>query len=508
MQGIKQYEEKLFLSFRLSERVPKDNFYRRLKDILDLSYLRKLASSYYGTEGQKSIDTEVFFKLMLIGYLENINSDRKIIESSQMRLDMLYFLGYDLDEPLPCHSTLSRTRKLFGQEVFLELFRNILRICINKGMVKGTTQAIDSAFIKANASMDSLVEREMDQKSEQFYNEITKNEDDNRNKKLKHGDRFVSRTDPDARVSQKRGKLPALNHLGIISVDTENHVICGATVDFADTKDSKTTQKIMSQTIENLEESGITVEEVLADTGYSSGESYKYLEAENITAYIPTHGMYKAEKEGFTYDPKEDCYICSQGVKLPFKRIKTDKGRTTLNKEYWSSMADCKNCPLKVKCCNKMNYKRLKHTIDKVYYDKAHKLLNTRRGKRKMRLRSSTVEPVWGTLLHFRRLKKVYTKGNDLANKQVLMAAAAYNLKKLMGFNSLKSVVNNSLYAISNVALGENNSCGRIKSMKNVVVQLKTTVSNQISLFLGILLGLRHRVINNSKNVYVSLAAK
>ena len=187
MQGIKQYEEKLFLSFRLSERVPKDNFYRRLKDILDLSYLRKLASSYYGTEGQKSIDTEVFFKLMLIGYLENINSDRKIIESSQMRLDMLYFLGYDLDEPLPCHSTLSRTRKLFGQEVFLELFRNILRICINKGMVKGTTQAIDSAFIKANASMDSLVEREMDQKSEQFYNEITKNEDDNRNKKLKHG---------------------------------------------------------------------------------------------------------------------------------------------------------------------------------------------------------------------------------------------------------------------------------------------------------------------------------
>ena len=92
MQGIKEYREKLFLSFRLSERVPKENFYRRLKERLVLSYLRKMTSRYYGTDGQKSIDTEVFFKLMLIGYLENINSDRKIIESAQLRLDMLYFL--------------------------------------------------------------------------------------------------------------------------------------------------------------------------------------------------------------------------------------------------------------------------------------------------------------------------------------------------------------------------------------------------------------------------------
>jgi transposase len=89
-----------------------------LRETLDLSYLSKLTAKYYGTEGQKSIDTEVFFKFMLIGYLENINSDRQIVENSKLRLDMLYFLGYDLDEPLPWHSTLSRTRQLFGEEVF------------------------------------------------------------------------------------------------------------------------------------------------------------------------------------------------------------------------------------------------------------------------------------------------------------------------------------------------------------------------------------------------------
>jgi transposase len=261
MQGIKDYQEKLFLNFRLSERVPKENFYRRLKQTLDLSYLRGLTKQYYGMEGQKSIDTEVFFKLMLIGYLENINSDRKIIEQAQMRLDMLYFLGYDLDESLPWHSTLSRTRKLFGEEVFLELFRHILILCVENGMVSGKTQAVDSAFIRANASMESLVERELTEKSQTFFNELTENEDENTKRKQKHGERFVSPSDPDARVSQKQNKLPALNHLGIISVDTEHHVICGASVDFADKKDSDTTEKIVGQTVENLQETGLDVKQ-------------------------------------------------------------------------------------------------------------------------------------------------------------------------------------------------------------------------------------------------------
>jgi hypothetical protein len=87
---------------------------------------------------------------MLTGYLENINSDRKIIDTAQMRLDMLYFPGYDIDEPLPWYSTLSRARKLFSEEVFLELFRNILKMCVSKGMVCGKTHAVDNAFIKEN----------------------------------------------------------------------------------------------------------------------------------------------------------------------------------------------------------------------------------------------------------------------------------------------------------------------------------------------------------------------
>jgi transposase len=428
MQGKKYYTEKLFINFQLSERVPKDNFYRLLKETLDLSYLRKMTAHYYGTEGQKSIDTEVFFKFMLIGYLENINSDRQIVENAKLRLDMLYFLGYDLDEPLPWHSTLSRTRQLFGEEVFLELFRNILKMCVAKGMVSGKTQAIDSAFIKANASMDSLIERELNEDSRHFFNELTENEDEKLSTKRvvtgkKYNDIFVSTSDSDARVSQKPGKVPALNHLGIISVDTEHHVICGATADFADKGDAETMEKIVSQTIDNLQCNDLHIEEVLADTGYGSGVSYDYLERQNITAYIPPHASYQPKKNGFRYNEEEDFYICSQGKKLIFKGIVQDQNKKTSNRRYRTTTGDCRNCPLKEQCCKKKSYKSLSHSVDKTHYDKAYKLLSDKKGKRKIKLRSATVEPVWGTLLHFRRLKKVYTKGNDLARKQVLTVA-------------------------------------------------------------------------------------
>ena len=126
MQGRKQYAEKLFTSFQLSNHVPEDNFYRRLKSVMDLGWLYKVTKRYYGTEGQQSIDPVVFFKLILVGYLENLNSDRKIIEHSKLRLDILFFLSYDLDEELPWHSTISRTRALYGEEVFKELFSKVL----------------------------------------------------------------------------------------------------------------------------------------------------------------------------------------------------------------------------------------------------------------------------------------------------------------------------------------------------------------------------------------------
>ena len=107
MQGKESHTEKLFNSFHFGERVPADNLYRMLKENLDLKFFYKATAGYYGSEGKQSIDPVVFFKLILVGYLENLNSDLKIINHSKMRLDIIYFIEYDIDEELPWHSTLS-----------------------------------------------------------------------------------------------------------------------------------------------------------------------------------------------------------------------------------------------------------------------------------------------------------------------------------------------------------------------------------------------------------------
>ena len=294
MQGKKIYTPKLMYQVHLNSLVPKDNFYRKLEEVLDMSFLYKDTAQYYGTEGQESIDPVVFFKICLIGYLNNINSDRKLIEYCSNCLDTRLFMRYDIDECLPWHSTISRTRQLYGEDVFLSLFRKVLSLCVQKGMIRGKRQAIDSAFIKANASLDSLIEKEVVADAQVYCDELNEgsefklaiNKKEEEHKSPSNSTHY-SPTDPDARMSVKPGKATHLNFFGQIAVDDSNHVITGAIADFADKRDSQCLPNILGQTIENLKENEILIDQIVADTGYSSVDALKYCEKNNIDAYIP-----------------------------------------------------------------------------------------------------------------------------------------------------------------------------------------------------------------------------
>ena len=122
MQGHKQFPDRVVLRLRLSERVPRRNLYRRLAELLDWSFLYEQTRNLYSHKGQPSLDPVVFFKLVLVGRLENLVSDRRLVEHCALRLDILYFLGYEVDEDLPWHSTISRTRQLYPAAVFEYLF--------------------------------------------------------------------------------------------------------------------------------------------------------------------------------------------------------------------------------------------------------------------------------------------------------------------------------------------------------------------------------------------------
>src|SRR5690606_35568809 len=207
-----------------------------------------------------------------------------------------------------------------------------------------------------------------------------------------------SPTDPDAKISTKPGKPRQLNYAGQLAVDDENHVITGACASTAGSKDSAIFAEIMDQTIENLEQNDIQINQVVADAGYSSGESLQYCEDNNLDAYIPNFGQYKPEREGFIYNKTINQYECIQagGNKaiLPFKGIRTDsKGyaKTT----FRSSEKDCKNCQLRAACCGKTTkFKKLDESIHKPLYDKMHKKLTENKAyhRRLVKRRSATVE--------------------------------------------------------------------------------------------------------------------
>jgi transposase len=137
MQGIKQRTPKLFYQFTLGDLVPTDHVYRRIEQRLDLSFLYQQTRSLYGTQGQKSIDPVVFFKFCLLGYFNNITSDRSLHRYCSDSIAARWFLGYDIDEPLPVHSTISRTRQLFGTELFEQVFCQVLALCVEAGLVEG-----------------------------------------------------------------------------------------------------------------------------------------------------------------------------------------------------------------------------------------------------------------------------------------------------------------------------------------------------------------------------------
>jgi len=486
MQGRKSFAPKMIYQVNLETLVPQDHFYRKLDASLDLHFLYKETAGYYGTEGQESIDPIVFFKIILVGYLNNINSDRQLLRYCSDCLSVRWFLRYDIDEELPWYSTISRTRQLYGEEVFLNLFKKVLTMCVDKGMVRGKRQAVDSAFIKANASLDSLVEKEIVDDAEAYAHELNENsdepitpvhdkakktitpqkkknvdqhhhwkakeykdqprsgnsirEDENGNlirPKFLSNHTHESKSDPDARISVKPGKARQLNYFGQMAVDDAHHVITAACADYADKRDSQCFENILNQTIENLRENEIALQQITADTAYSSGDVLQYIEDHNIDAYIPNFGQYINEREGFIYNKELDRYECQRGNRaiLPCKGVRSDSTGYQ-RKTYRSSERTCKHCPLREQCCGKRtNFKKIDDNLHKPLYDKMHVKMQTAYARKMIRIRSKTVEPVLGTLINFLNMKRVNTRGIKQANKHVMMAALCYNLKKLLNFN-------------------------------------------------------------------------
>jgi hypothetical protein len=209
-------------------------------------------------------------------------------------------------------------------------------------------------------------------------------------------------------------------------------VITHIQADLADGRDSRYLLPLVDLTRQRLQQFGLVLHHIVADAGYSSGENYAQLESWRLLAFIPPHGKYKEQRPGFTYDARSDSYVCSQGKRLAFERRIVDRQGNVKNR-YMAKPADCRHCPSSLQCKGKSpQEKRLHDTAYKACYERMLTRLTTRAGKRMLRLRASTVEPVLGSLITYYGLRQISKKRQAGAAKVMYLAAMAYNLKKYL----------------------------------------------------------------------------
>ena len=237
-----------------------------------------------------------------------------------------------------------------------------------------------------------------------------------------------SSTDPDARIAKKSGKPRMLCYSSTMSVDTQENVITNISAEHSSHKDSQLLIKNTKQTLSRLEEVGLEVKSILADAGFSSGENYRMLEDLNLEAYIPLHGTYETDREGFKWDGRRKAFVCEKGQALKHKYTRFADGKKTA--VYRSKKKICDSCPIRESCVSKRGIKEITSTLFKSEYERMIKKLKTKKGKISYGLRMHTVEPVFGSLQQYYGLRRMNVRGKNSASKVMLMSAAAFNLKK------------------------------------------------------------------------------
>ena len=223
-------------------------------------------------------------------------------------------------------------------------------------------------------------------------------------------------------------------------MDTAHHVITDIRAYHADGKDNQQLQDIVQRLQRRLWQQGLVFENCVADTGYSSGENYAFLEERGLKSFIPPHGTYKGGPTDFIYNETADHYVCPQGKVIPFTKEFLDYRTKTKKKEYRARKHVCIDCPMRSGCLGKSaQEKKFSVTYYRAEYERNIVRVQSKEGRYMKGKRQSTVEPVFGTLTQFMGLRKINTIGIGQANKVMHLLAIAYNLKKYLKFEQKRS---------------------------------------------------------------------
>jgi transposase len=465
----------------LEELVPPDHFYRLLERSLDLAFVRDLVHEFYADSGRPSIDPVVFFKLQLILFFEGLRSERQLMRTVADRLSLRWYVGYDLSEPLPDHSSLTRVRQRWGVGIFERFFERIVDLCQEAGLVWGRELYVDATKVTANADLDSLIPR--------FYADAKAHvaqvfADDSAPTSEAAGERADERSSPDLlpwpardrhtaeasghacappwqlleerRLAPNRAASGSYQRTSDFRVSTtdpdatpmrsgartdlgyhDHHVVDGgkrriilaALVTPADVMENVPLRDLLWRVCFRRK---LRPRQVTGDTTYGTVENIVAVEDAGIRAYVPLPDFAARTpffgKHAFVYDAAQDVYRCPGGEVLPFRKHKyTERVRV-----YQAPAATCNACPLKARCTDSGKGRQVKRSFDEAYLDRVRGYHITEAYQKAMRKRQVWVEPLFAEAKDWHGLRRFRLRGLENVNIEGLFVAAGQNLKRFL----------------------------------------------------------------------------
>ena len=481
MMGHKERAFGSLPGLTLENLVPPDHFYRHLERSLDLSFVRDLVREAYAETGRPSIDPVVFFKLQLILFFEGLRSERQLMQVVADRLSLRWYLGYDLTERLPDHSSLSRIRQRCGLEVFRRFFEQIVEQCLAAGLVWGQELYLDATKVAANAALASLqprfaVEAHLaqlfapgddgdeedrtgdpdgtksdlpmrlpggltDEARAQLAERAAQRHDwlggagrPNRAKTSgsyrRTADFRVSTTDPDATPMPLGDGRTHLGYQDHYVVDGGRaRIILTVLVTPAEVQENQPALDLLWRVRFRWK---LRPRQVTGDTKYATIENITAIERERVHAYVPLSMVGQRAgrfgEQDFVFDASADVYHCPGNQRLHL----LSQSDATHRRIYQAPGAACAVCILRTQCTTSRRGRRISRSLDEAYLDRVRSYHASEPYAKAMRKRQVWMEPLFAEAKDWHGLRRFRLRGLEKVNGEALLIAAGQNLKRLL----------------------------------------------------------------------------
>ena len=439
MGRLERGQGRLFYEFSLDDVVPVDHLVRRIDALIDLGWVRDELAEYYSHTGRPSIDPELLIRMLIVGYVFAIRSERQLCAEVRVNLAYRWFCGLGIEDLVPDHSALSRARheRFRDGQAYRQLFEHVVELCLARGLVGGAGFSVDASLIRADVNLAKQVDGaqpidwpEQASRAVREYLEAldetahVASEPHRRPKPPK----AVSLTDPLAAWVTKKYARPFFAYDANYLID---HA-CGIIVDAEGTCANRRHEIAAARTMLDRVSRRFDLKprSLAGDSVYGAGRLLTWLMDQGIEPHVPVWDR-SARKNGlfsrsdFVFDAEANHYICPGGKKLTTTGT-ISQGRI-LN--YKGRKEDCTHCRLRSRCTT-APVRKVTRDIDEELRDRVRALAKTKAFEHSARQRKK-VEMAFAHMKRILRLDRFRLRGLSGARHEVLLAATAQNLRKL-----------------------------------------------------------------------------